>query len=53
MRLLLDSHSVLWFADDSPQMPEAIKKLIEDRANENTSGLPVFGNWRSSFLSEN
>lgn len=34
MRLLLDSHSILWFSDDSPKMPESIKRIIEDKANE-------------------
>ena len=34
MKVLLDSHAALWFVDDSPQMPEHIKQLIEDAANE-------------------
>jgi PIN domain nuclease of toxin-antitoxin system len=29
VNLLLDTHAVLWFADDSPQMPEPLKALIE------------------------
>ena len=29
MNLLLDTHAVLWFTDDSPQMPDPIKLLIE------------------------
>jgi PIN domain nuclease of toxin-antitoxin system len=34
MKILLDSHAALWFADDAPQMPASIKDIIEDKANE-------------------
>ena len=34
MKMLLDSHAALWFAEDSPQMSDPIKRVIEDRANE-------------------
>lgn len=34
MRLLLDTHALLWFAEDDPQMPDAIKDLIEDEQHE-------------------
>lgn len=34
MRLLLDSHTILWFVEDDPQMPEHIKNLIEDEQHE-------------------
>ena len=34
MRLLLDTHALLWFAEDSPQMPESAKSILEDTNNE-------------------
>lgn len=33
MPLILDSHSLLWFADDDPQLPASAKLLIEDPNN--------------------
>ncbi len=33
MPLLLDSHSLLWFADDALQLPPSAKLLIEDPSN--------------------
>lgn len=29
MKLLLDTHAILWFTQDSPEMPEALKAQIE------------------------
>jgi PIN domain nuclease of toxin-antitoxin system len=34
MRLLLDTHSFLWFFAGSPQMSLTARSLIEDQANE-------------------
>ena len=34
MRLLLDTHALLWFAEDSPRMPDFAKRLIEDIEHE-------------------
>jgi PIN domain nuclease of toxin-antitoxin system len=34
MRILLDSHALLWFVEDDPQMPESIKQIIENDENE-------------------
>jgi len=34
MRLLLDTHSFLWFIDDSPRLSTAARHLIEDTGNE-------------------
>ena len=34
MRLLLDAHALLWFAEDAPQMPDYAKALIEDASHE-------------------
>lgn len=43
MNLLLDTHSILWFADDSPQMPEALKVLIE--SDECTTFVSIASVW--------
>lgn len=34
MRLLLDTHILLWWLNDSPDLPEQAKALIADPANE-------------------
>lgn len=34
MRLLLDTQVLLWFAEDSPRLKNAIAEAIEDSANE-------------------
>lgn len=34
MRLLLDTHTVLWFAEDSPKLSAASIRAIEDPTNE-------------------
>lgn len=34
MRLLLDTHTFLWFILDDPQLSATAKSLIEDPANE-------------------
>ena len=34
MRLLLDTHTLLWFAIDSPQLSAAAYELIGDATNE-------------------
>jgi PIN domain nuclease of toxin-antitoxin system len=34
MRLLLDTHSFLWFIEDSPKLSIDARKLIEDDASE-------------------
>lgn len=33
MNLLLDSHALLWFLDNAPQLSSTARKLIEDPAN--------------------
>ena len=35
MKILLDSHTLYWFAEDAPQMPDTIKSLIENEQTEN------------------
>ena len=35
MKILLDSHTLYWFAEDAPQMPATIKSLIENEQTEN------------------
>lgn len=34
MRLLLDTHTFLWFIEDSPQLSAIAKALIEDGTND-------------------
>src|SRR5689334_23286388 len=34
MRLLLDTHTLIWFAEDSPQMPDYTKTVLEDGQHE-------------------
>ena len=34
MKLLLDTHALLWFAEDSPQMPDHVKAILEDGRND-------------------
>ena len=34
MKLLLDTHALLWFVEDDPHMPEAMKTLIEAEEHE-------------------
>lgn len=34
MRLLLDTHAVLWFLEDSPQLTDAARLAVEDEGNE-------------------
>ncbi len=34
MRLLLDTHTFIWFVTDSPRLSPSAKALIEDELNE-------------------
>jgi PIN domain nuclease of toxin-antitoxin system len=34
MRILLDTHAVIWFLDNNPSLSETAKKAIEDAENE-------------------
>jgi PIN domain nuclease of toxin-antitoxin system len=34
MRLLLDTHTFIWFVEDAPQLPANVKNLIENSQNE-------------------
>ncbi len=34
MRVLLDTHALLWWLFDDPQLPERPRQLISDRSNE-------------------
>lgn len=33
MKLLLDTHILLWFVNDDPQLQDGLKDLIEDKNN--------------------
>jgi PIN domain nuclease of toxin-antitoxin system len=34
LRLLLDTHALIWFASDAPQLSEAARSALEDEGNE-------------------
>ena len=34
MRLLLDTHAFLWWAEDSPQLPRPARRAIQDEDND-------------------
>lgn len=34
MNILLDTHAVIWFITDNPNLPVALKKVIEDDSNK-------------------
>jgi PIN domain nuclease of toxin-antitoxin system len=34
MRLLLDTHTLIWWVDDDPRLPAKARKAIADAANE-------------------
>lgn len=33
MKYLLDTHTVLWYIGEDPQLPASLRKQIEDRSN--------------------
>lgn len=47
MKLLLDTHAFLWFIDGNPKLPEYVRRLIEDIANE--PSLSVASLWEMSI----
>ena len=47
MRLLLDTHTFLWFVDDDPKLSNRLKDLIED--TNNISYLSVASLWEMSI----
>lgn len=34
MRLLLDTHTLLWWLTDDPRLPDAVRQALTDEANE-------------------
>ena len=34
MKLLLDTHAVLWFLEDDPKLSDAARRAVEDEGNE-------------------
>jgi PIN domain nuclease of toxin-antitoxin system len=34
MRLLLDTHTIIWYIRDDPRLPDSIRKMIKDNAND-------------------
>lgn len=47
MKLLLDTHTFLWFVDDDPKLSNRLKDLIEDTSN--VSYLSVASLWEMSI----
>ena len=47
MRLLLDTHTFLWFVNDNPKLSNRLKDLIEDTSN--VSYLSVASLWEMSI----
>ena len=47
MKLLLDTHTFLWFVNDSPKLSNHLKDLIEDPSN--ASYLSVASLWEMSI----
>ena len=47
MRLLLDTHTFLWFVNDNPKLSDRLKDLIEDTSN--VSYLSVASLWEMSI----
>ena len=47
MRLLLDTHTFLWFVNDNPKLSNRLKELIED--TNNVSYLSVASLWEISI----
>lgn len=47
MRLLLDTHTFLWFVNDNPKLSDHLKDLIED--TNNVSYLSVASLWEMSI----
>jgi PIN domain nuclease of toxin-antitoxin system len=41
MRLLLDTHTLLWFIEGSSNLSNTARTLIEDRANQRLSQRPI------------
>lgn len=41
MKLLLDTHTLLWFLDDDPQLSKTAKQLIEDPSNSKHVSMAV------------
>ena len=47
MRLLLDTHTFLWFVNDNSKLSNRLKDLIEDK--NNVSYLSVASLWEMSI----
>ena len=47
MRLLLDTHTFLWFVNDNPKLSDRLKDIIED--TNNVSYLSVASLWEMSI----
>lgn len=47
MKLLLDTHTFLWFVNDNPKLSDRLKDLIEDTSN--VSYLSVASLWEMSI----
>jgi len=47
MKLLLDTHALIWFAEDDARLSTAAREALNDEANDLFAAPPAFGKWRS------
>jgi len=47
MELLLDTHTVIWFIDDNPRLPQRIREMLED--DYNTVYVSMISLWEISI----
>ncbi len=47
MRVLLDTHTFLWFISDSPKLSSTVKEIIEDEDNEKL--LSIISIWEMAI----
>jgi PIN domain nuclease of toxin-antitoxin system len=41
MRILLDTHALLWFVDASPNLSDQARELIDDPANQRVVSIVI------------
>jgi PIN domain nuclease of toxin-antitoxin system len=44
MKILLDTHAFIWFAEDDAQLPDSLKRVIESPSNEIYLSILHLGN---------
>ncbi len=48
LHVLLDTHTLLWYADDAPQLPRRLKQLLDDERT--TCYVSVISFWEVATL---